>query len=279
MNNVIIRRVVSENISQVIPGIVNVFRDDEVVPWHRYETCLAWVTKRVERGFYMTLACDGDKIIGYSEWIETYDNNKKIFYLGLMQVDCDLRSRGIGKLMLDDGEKYARIIGASYLRTIPDDERSHNFYRKYGFVETDAIYYCSCPTSEDSAAVGYGKFDAVTLEIANTHEFIFGLCQSSGRHMYEVANHNPELGEYITETVNFPNGYLQFRHHIDSKTALAIYWSNEETTAETVSAILSHGRIEGFDEMEFYFKSKYLNLFAGYNITRETTELEREIIL
>jgi len=68
MNNVIVRRVGSEDISQVIPGIVNVFRDDEVVPWHRYETCLAWVTKRVQRGFYMTIACDDDKIIGYSEW-------------------------------------------------------------------------------------------------------------------------------------------------------------------------------------------------------------------
>ena len=240
MNNITIHRVDGKNLSEIVPGIVKVFRDDEVVPWHKYDECLAWVTKRAERGFYITLAYDGDTIVGYSEWILTYDNSKKILYLGIMQVDCDLRSRGIGKIMLDDGEEYAKSIGAAVLRTIPEDDRSQNFYYKYGFTETDLIYYCVCSTTESADTPKSHKSDKLpTLEIADTHELVFGLCQSSGRHMYEIANHNPAIGEFGAVTAYIQSGYLQFRYREGSETALALYWSNEETTADTVSAILT----------------------------------------
>ena len=277
MDNITISCIDSNNISGVIPGIVNVFRDDEVVPWHRHDRCLAWITRRTERGFYITLAYNGDKIAGYSEWIVTYDSGKKILYLGIMQVDIDLRGRGIGKAMLDDGEKYAKSIGASYLRTIPEDDRSYNFYRKYGFAQTDVIYYCACPTKAGTRSEQSGNPAAVTLEIADTNEFVFGFCQSSGRHMFEVANHNPETGEFEVITCYIPGGYLQFRYREGTKTALALYWSNKKITSDIISAILAKGHAEGFEEIEFYFKSKYADLFAEYNIVRESIEIERKI--
>lgn len=270
-----IKQVCGKDILQSIPGIVNVFRDDEVVPWHRYDECLAWVTRRAERGFYMTAAVDGDTIVGYSEWIETFDNGAKILYLGLMQVDCDLRGRGIGGAMLADGISYAKRIGASKLRTLPEDERSHNFYRKYGFTETDEIYYCVCPTIETAYCE---KSNEVTLEVVNTHEFVFGVCQSSGRHMYECANHNPETSGYTAKTAYIESGYLQFRYKIGSKEAHVLYWSNKPVTAETVSAILEQGYAHGFDEIKFYFKSKYLDLFRDYSVIRESIEIEKELI-
>lgn len=211
MNSITICRVDGKDINRIIPGIVNVFRDDEVVPWHRYDECLALVTRRMECGFYITVAYYGDKLAGYSEWIVTYDNGKKVLYLGIMQVDCDLRGRRIGKAMLDDGEEHAKSIGASCLRTIPEDDRAHDFYRKYGFVETDAIYRCVCPTPVNMSAEKPVNLTTVTLEIADTHEFVFGLCQSSGRHMYEVANNNPDSNfEVITSYIT--GGFLQFRY-------------------------------------------------------------------
>ena len=277
MNNTTINRVDSSNLYMLIPGIVHVFRDDEVVPWHKYDECLAWVTKRVERGFYITVACDSDIITGYSEWIETYDKGEKILYLGIMQVDCELRSRGIGKLMLDDGEAYAKSIGASRLRTMPEDERSYNFYRKYGYAETDIIYSCTCPTMASDEPYNIPAITTITVEIANTHDFIFGLWQSSSRHMYEVANHNPAPEEFLVKTAAHPEGYLQFRYKQDSTKALALYWSNKEATAETVSAILASGYAEGFKEIDFAFKTKHMNLFADYNPTRDSEEIEKMI--
>ena len=277
MHNMAIRRINSQEVNQLIPGIVHVFRDDEVVPWHKYDSCLAWVTKRIERGFYITVACDGDTITGYSEWNETYDNGEKILYLGIMQVDCDLRSRGIGKAMLDNAVEYAKSIGAARLRTLPEDERSHNFYRKNEYVDTDVIYTCCCPTQLVSEVIKCGSPAPLTLEAVNTHEFIFGLGQSSGRLMYEVANHSPALSEYIADTVSFPGGYLQFRYKQGESKASALYWSNEEVTAKTVAAILTHGHAEGFDEIEFTFKTKHKNLFAAFNPTQESIEVERSI--
>ena len=263
-------------IESVIPEIVRVFRDDEVLPWHRTDSCKALVTKRAERGFYITLAYCGEKLLGYSEWIETHDRGRMLLYLGMMQVDCDFRGRGIGTAMLKNGEEYAKDIGASCLRTIPEDERSHAFYRKYGFFDNDKIYYCACPVMADAKEEKRGEPVAVTLNNANSRELIFGLCQSSGRHMYEVANHNPG-GEFRVVSAHIHGGYLQLRHKQGAKTALAIYWSNEEVTADIVAAILRSGYSEGFDEIEFYFRSKYLHLFAAQKASVESVEMEREI--
>lgn len=58
---------------------------------------------------------------------------------------------------------------------------------------------------------------------------------------------------------------------------MALYWSNEETTADTVSAILASAHVEGFEEVEFYFKTKYMNLFVGHKLSRESTEIERMV--
>jgi GNAT superfamily N-acetyltransferase len=194
-----------------------------------------------------------------------------------MQVDCDLRSQGIGKMMLDNGEEYAKSIGASRLRTMPEDERSHNFYRKNRYVDTDTIYTCVCSTVAGSVTEQCGAPAAVTLDIANSHEFVFGLWQSSGRHMYEVANHNPEPNEFTVKTIPIPEGYLQFRYKEGETKALALYWSNKEVTPETVAAILAFGHAAGLEEIEFVFKTKYKNLFAAYNPVGESTEIERGI--
>jgi RimJ/RimL family protein N-acetyltransferase len=271
-----VRRIVSEDLDTIIPGIVHVFRDDEVLPWHRPKECAAWVSRRAERGFYITAAFSGDKLVGYSEWIETVDRGKRLLYLGIMQVDCDLRGRGIGGAMLADGAKHAKEVDAEYLRTIPEDERSAAFYRKYGFSETDTIYRCVRSTVRGES-VPDGAPAAVTLDVSGSHEFILGLSQSSGRHMYEVANHNPDDSEFNVITSYIPNGYLHFRYRDSSSTATALYWSNADLTAATVSMILARGHAEGFGEVEFIFRSKYLSLFAGYVTSLENIELERRV--
>ena len=276
IEGITIRPITSENMRQHIPAIVHVFRDDPVVPWHRPDECVAWVSRRAGRGFYMAAAYQGDAMVGYSEWIETWDRGRKLLYLGLMQTDCGLRGRGIGGAMLADGERYARSIGATALRTMPEDERAHAFYRKYGFAETDRIFSCDCPTMECPTAK-QDRPAAVTLEIVNTHEFVFGLCNSSGRHMFEIANHPPEGHEWLAKNASIPGGYLQFRYHRDADRATALYWSSEAVTGATIDAILARGRTAGFGEVAFIFREKYGELFAGYSVTQSDIELERKL--
>ena len=278
MENTSIRRITPENALQTIPGIVHIFRDDaDITPWQRYDTCLPWVTHRLARGFYLTAAYSGAQLVGYSEWIETRDDGEKILYLSLMQVDSALRSRGIGKLLLDDGEAYAKSIGATRLRTMPEDSRSYNFYQKYGFNETDLILKCTCPCTESGKPPQSGDFLPLTLDIVNSHTFIFGLWQSSGRYLYEAANHSHEPEHYTIKTITLPEGYLQLRALKGESTAEVLYWSNKDPRTETVSLILAHGHAEGFKELEFFFRTKHKPLFAAYSTKREGEELEKVI--
>jgi len=275
MDTINIRRITGETLPQCVPGIVHVFRDDPVVPWHRPDECAAWVSRRAGRGFYIAAAYLGDAMVGYSEWIETWDRGRKLLYLGLMQTDCGLRGRGIGGAMLADGAAYAKSIGASALRTMPEDERAHDFYRKYGFITTDTIHTCDCRTIE-------GRTQEtppipVTLDAINTHEFVFGLCNSSGRHMFEIANHPPEGHEWLAKTAGISGGYLQFRYHRDADKATALYWSNEAVTGATVEAIIARGRAAGFKEINFIFRAKCRELFTRYSVTQSDTELERSL--
>ena len=275
MGGITIRRITGETMRQAMPAIVHVFRDDPVVPWSKPDECEAWVTRRVGRGFYIVGAYQDDAMVGYGEWIETFDRGRKVLYLGLMQVDCELRGRGIGGAMLADGERYAKSIGATALRTMPEDERSHAFYRKYGFVDTDKTYTCDCPTIEGLTQDCPPA--AVTLDVVNTHEMVFGLCQMSGRHMYEIANHTPEGHGWLMENAAISGGYLQFWHAPDADKVTALYWSNEAVTDETIAAILAQGRAAGFSEITFIFRAKYNDLFAGYSATQDEIELERKI--
>jgi hypothetical protein len=161
---------------------------------------------------------------------------------------------------------------------MPEDTRAYDFYKKYGFSETDEIYYCVCQASAAPIDRLVNSVE-LTLDIANTHEFVFGLCQSSGRHMYEVANHYPAVSKFRVKSSCIPGGYLQFRYREGDKTATALFWSNEETTVDTITEILARGYENGFKEIEFYFRSKYIGLFAGHHVTRENIEIERKIIL
>ena len=86
MENIKIRQMtISES---DINGIANIHRDCED-PWKETEECTAWITKRLERGFYIQAAEFNEKIVGHGEWIISDEPNKKFVYLGMLQIDKD----------------------------------------------------------------------------------------------------------------------------------------------------------------------------------------------
>jgi hypothetical protein len=95
--------------------------------------------------------------------------------------------------------------------------------------------------------------------------------------MFEVANHNPEPDEFPVKMMYLPSGYLQLRNQKGSKNATALYWSNEAVTTKTVSDILKCGYAADFDEITFYFNTKYKYLFVDCNVVRESVEIEKNI--
>jgi len=277
MNNINIHQICKENVDIYVPDIVYIFRDDEMGPWHKYEECLAWVRHKAERGFYIQAVYDGDKIVGYSEWIETYDEGVKILYLCIMQVDCDFRGRGIGTLMIDDGELYAKKIGAAFLRTIPEDDKSHRFYLKNNFIDTETIYRYVLDAINEPTPAHCAAPVNLTMDIINSHEFIFGLVQSSGRYVYECMTYTNEYDRYAVKTAIHPKGHLQFWHRQNAKSAYVVYWSKEAVDDDIILSILKIGHNQGFDKIEFCFKSKYRHLFIGYEMEDASTQLEKDL--
>jgi len=274
MDNIKIQRVTSENYIHFINGLVHVFRDDTSA-WHWHENCLLWLKKRSERGFYMTVAFINEKIVGYSEWIKSFDDNKKTMYLGTMHVDGEFRGMGIGTALLSDGESYAINNGVEIIRAMPEDERAWDSYRKYGYYETDIFYTCDCPTVQGNAV--YTESAEITPETLGKKQFIFGLLHPSNNYIYERVNHNPAPEEHIIITAYIPDGYLQFDRFEGETDATVYYWSDKDADAQTISTILSLGYKLGYNKLTFVFRSKYKNLFADYDVNYDNTEISKLI--
>jgi len=80
MDNVKIRQMTTSESD--LNGIANIHRSCED-PWNEIEECTAWITKRLERGFYIQVAeiineqTRLSKIVGHGEWIISDEPDRK----------------------------------------------------------------------------------------------------------------------------------------------------------------------------------------------------------
>ena len=58
-------------------------------PWANTDECVPWVSKRIERDYYVHVAELDGQIVGHAEWVENHDINGKFFYLCVMQIKDD----------------------------------------------------------------------------------------------------------------------------------------------------------------------------------------------
>jgi len=257
-------------------GIQHIHRscDD---PWRETDECAAWLTKRLERGFYIQTAGIGEQVLGHGEWLVTHDPRGKFLYLGMMQVDADCQRRGIGRAMLEDGLRYAREQGCNRLVTSPETDdggASLAFYERCGFVHGRRILSASLPTNDTGYSKQYSPCEGAPFDIIRAREFVFGTGQASARHMWEVYNEKPTTDDRIVKTLLADDGdCVQLGWFPGGDTALALCWSNTPDR-NSVSDILTFGQRLGLRQVTFLFFEEYEPLLAGFDAEISESDLE-----
>ncbi|MCL2775611.1 MAG: GNAT family N-acetyltransferase [Oscillospiraceae bacterium] len=176
-----------------IAGIVYLHRESDDA-WDNIRECTVWISKRLERGFYIRLAEIDGKIVGHAEWIISDEPDRKFVYLGMLHIDEDYRRKGIGRAMVADGVEYAMKNNCTLIVTSPDTETGAAiFYRKCEFRDGRNQYSAHMLT-EPYKDYKFEKtiLDKVPFSAIKEKRFVFGKGgQFSSRHMWEVHNEKP----------------------------------------------------------------------------------------
>ena len=260
-----------------IKGIQNIHRNCDD-PWHDENECIAWVEKRLERGFYIQAAEYNHHVAGHGEWIISNEPNQNYLYLGMLQIDSEFQKRGIGRAMIDNGIEYAKNNNCSSIITILDtDTGSEMFYTKCGFTQCRNIKKCVIPTMYyDNFHSNKKQIDSIPFHVIKELPFVFGLSQTSSRHMWEVCNEKPDTDDRLTPAIFLNDGsYIQLSYFKGNDTALALCWSKLQDKDYVIKHIISFGYECNLKAIEFVFYEEHTHLFEKMKIEHENMEYIR----
>jgi GNAT superfamily N-acetyltransferase len=277
MNNIKIRQITTSESD--LKGMANVHRNCEDA-WTEIKQCTAWITKRLDRGFYIQAAEADGKIVGHAEWIISDEPDRKFVYLGMMQIDEEYQRKGIGRLMIDDGIEYAKKNDCNLIVTSPDvadGATADIFYRKCGFVDGRKSY-SSYIRTEPYKEYQFEKtnIDKVPFATIKEQRFIFGLGQFSSRHMWEVYNEKPSTDKRISPIILLSDGtYIQ----IDcTYGGYVLIWSNSEDYAHIIKSALAFGYSLGLNQLDFVYFETDKKLLDGFDIAGQKEEGFEQIL-
>lgn len=260
------------------PAISRIHRGCED-PWQDSGECARWISRRIGRGFYIQAAVREGRVIGHGEWIISHEPRSMSLYLGLLQVDEDFHRQGVGSAMIADGIRYARRNGCAAIATVPDaDTGAEAFYRKCEFRLADTILRCRVPTQGHNGDFGVSQGAEVPFSAIREKPFLFGLCQTSSRHMWEVCNGKPDSDTRLTPAVRTAEGsFLQLSYFPGDLSALVLCWAGAEEGKNIVKSARAFGASLGLNALEFVFRREHAELFAGEQVLEEGVEMVLEV--
>lgn len=276
MNEIIIRNITLSD----IPDIMHIHRSCED-PWREEDTCTAWISKRIDCGFYMQAAVVDEKVVGHGEWVISDEPDRKYLYLGMLQIDDDYQYRGIGRKMIADGIKYAKTHGCDFVVTLPEtDNTSIEFYKKCGFHEGRELYTLKIRTEDYKDYAFSGKIiEKVPFEVIKEKKFLFEKCQISSHHMWQVQNEIPSTDTDRCNpaiTLLDDGSYIQLSYFPKwGDGAFMACWSNGENYDHLIKSALAFAHSYGRDSLEFYYLEDE-DVFGGFNVyekRRDNVEL------
>lgn len=245
-------------------------------PWHDEVECAAWINKRLERGFYIQVAQCGEEIVGHAEWIISDEPDKKMLYLGLLQIDSDFQKRGIGRAMIRDGIHYAKDNNCSVIVTVPEMETGSNiFYEKCSFIQRRNTVSCTVSTQKGKDfKCDMLHVESVPFSVIHEKPFVFGLAQIASRHMWEICNNKPISDDRKTPTVCLcDDSYIQLSYFDNSETALALCWTKSNNLDFIIKSILFFGHECGVKNIGFVFFKKNKFLFKNVDFVDDNIEM------
>jgi predicted N-acetyltransferase YhbS len=260
-----------------INGILNIHRNCQD-PWNEIEECMAWISKRLERGFYIQVAEIEGKVVGHGEWIISDEPDRKFLYLGMLQIDEDYQKRGIGPLMIADGIEYAKDNNCRSVVTIPDmEDNADIFYKKCGFKNARKIYTAKIETEKyKDYEVEKTIISKVPFSAIKEKRYVFGKGQISSRHMWEVYNEKPSTDDRIDSTILLPDDtYIQidctYGGHL-------MIWTNSTNYADIIKSALYFGYSLGLKYLDFAYLEDEENFLDGFEVYDKKLESDFEQI-
>jgi phosphinothricin acetyltransferase len=124
-----------EIFNEVLRNSNSIYREEEVTLEERYE----WFDEKIEHGFPIFGAYEGDKLIGYAgygSWRAAQGYRKTVELT--IYVDSSVRGKGTGKALMQTIIDQATTDGYHVMIGAIDsaNQSSIDFHKKYGFVET-----------------------------------------------------------------------------------------------------------------------------------------------
>lgn len=110
------------------------------------EGATKYIQERLENKESVVFVVKNDqKYVGFTQLYPTFSSisMKKAWILNDMFVDPEARKLGIGQLLLQKAEDYARETGAKsiVLETAPDNYTAQKLYEKNGYVRDTQFYH------------------------------------------------------------------------------------------------------------------------------------------
>jgi GNAT superfamily N-acetyltransferase len=258
-------------------GVTKVY-EGEPGWWHEVDMCREVTQKRLEHGWYITVAERSGCIDGHAEWIVDRDKNGEYLYLDELQVIKSQQQSGIGRAIVADGVNYAQKRGISRIMTIPEqDTGSEVFYAKCGFVKVGETLFTALETDVGAGNSGFMAVDRVPKSVLDTRILLFGLAVASPLHMWVIENDKISYDKYKSDAFKLENGdYIQFRHKPDDKRAIVLLWSSEPMS-DSIADILRCAAYAGLETVEFEFLAEHTFLFDKYGAKIEPSETIMEL--
>ena len=121
--------------NEVLRNSNSIYREEEVTLEERY----AWFDEKIEHGFPIFGAYEGDKLIGYAgygSWRAAQGYRKTVELT--IYVDSSVRGKGTGKALMQTIINQATADGYHVMIGAIDsaNQLSIDFHKKFGFVET-----------------------------------------------------------------------------------------------------------------------------------------------
>lgn len=278
MNSIKIRKATASESD--LNGIANIHRSCED-PWRDINECTAWITKRLERGFYIQVFETDGKIVGHGEWIISDEPDRKFAYLGMLQIDEEYQKKGIGRLMIADGIEYAKKNGCVQVVTLPEmDNNADIFYRKCGFIDRRRRYTSHMETEPyKDYMFERTVIDKVPFSAIKEKRYIFGKGQFCSRHMWEVYNEKPSTDDRLSPAILLSDGtYIQLGYWAGDDGGYLMIWSNSTDYAHIIKSSLSFGYSLGLHHLDFDYLEDEESLLDGFKVCDKKREEDFEQI-
>ena len=272
MDNIKIRDITTSE--EDINGMLQIHRNCQD-PWNEREECISWISKRIERGFYLRLAEVDGKIVGHAEWIISDERDSKFLYLGMLQIDEDYQKKGIGRAMIADGIEYAKKNDCPTVVTMPDmEDNADIFYRKCGFIDVRKHYNAKMETAKyKDYKFEKTIIDKVPFSVIKEKRYIFGKGQISARHMWEVYNEKPSTDDRLSPAILLPDGtYIQLGFWEGGDGGYLMIWSNSTDYENIIKSALSFGYSLGLHHLDFDYLEDEESFLDGFDVYEKKQE-------